>query len=90
VGLRGSLAKAALYTASAFDLVLGLATLASFALRAAARRLLWLAQIVLMLGYTVIITVWLPEQWLHPFGPILKNVVLLATLVLLYRLEPRQ
>ncbi len=90
VGLRGALAKTALYSAAAFDVVLGLVTLASFALRAEWRRWLWLAQIALMLGYTLIITVWLPEQWLHPFAPILKNIVLLAALVLLVRLEPRQ
>jgi uncharacterized protein YbjT (DUF2867 family) len=89
VGLRGVPATLALYGAAAFDLVLGLATLASVAMRAAWRRLLWLAQIALMLTYTLIITIWLPEQWLHPFGPILKNVVLLAALVVLYRLEPR-
>src|SRR3954469_8957043 len=67
-GLTGGLAYVALYGAALLDLVLGIATLL-----ARARRL-WLVQFVLVLAYTVIITVALPEQWLHPFGPITKNL----------------
>lgn len=89
VGLAGRAASVALFGAAGLDLLLGLLTLASFALPARARRALWLAQIVLMLAYTATITVFLPEFWLHPFGPILKNLVLLAALVMLYRLTPR-
>ena len=33
--------------------------------------------------------VWrLPEFWLHPHGPMLKNLPMLALLLLLWRLEP--
>ena len=35
---------------------------------------LWQGQAILVLIYTVIISIWLPEFWLHPFGPILKNI----------------
>ena len=51
------------------------------------RRPLWLAQIVLVLGYTVIISLRLPEFWLHPYGPVLKNLPLLAMLLLLWTLD---
>ena len=37
--------------------------------------------------YTVVITVWLPEFWAHPFGPVLKNLPLLAALLLVLQLE---
>jgi len=53
------------------------------------RRALWLVQMAVIAGYTLIITVFLPEFWLHPYGPLLKNVPLLATLALLYVLERR-
>jgi len=83
-GVPPSLAPFALYSAATLDLALGIGTLV---LRR--RRLLWLAQIALILVYTVIITVRLPEFWLHPYGPILKNLPMLAMLYLLYRLEER-
>jgi hypothetical protein len=37
--------------------------------------------------YTIIITFKLPEFWLHPYGPILKNLPMLAALYMLYVLE---
>jgi hypothetical protein len=49
-----------------------------------------LVQAALIVAYTAIITVWLPEFWLHPYGPILKNLPVLACIVLLYRLERRE
>jgi uncharacterized protein YbjT (DUF2867 family) len=82
-GLTGGLAYAALYGAALLDLVLGAATLLM------RDRRLWLVQFMLVLGYTLIITFALPEQWLHPFGPIAKNLPFLAALLLLYNLEER-
>ena len=29
-------------------------------------------------AYTALISIWLPEFWLHPFGPLLKNVPVFA------------
>jgi uncharacterized protein YbjT (DUF2867 family) len=82
VGLGGPAALFALYGAALLDLALGIATLA---LRR--RRALYAAQAALILGYTAIITVWLPEFWLHPYGPVLKNLPLLAALWLLHALD---
>lgn len=83
VGLTGALATLALYGAAAFDLAFGIATLV---LRR--RRWLWRAQAALIVAYTAIITVLLPEQWLHPFGPVTKNLPLLAALWWLHETEP--
>jgi uncharacterized protein YbjT (DUF2867 family) len=83
-GVTGALADLALYGAAALDLALGIGV---FVVQR--RRLLWLAQIALMLAYTLIITIQLPEFWLHPYGPILKNLPLLVCIGLLYRLETR-
>jgi hypothetical protein len=49
---------------------------------------IWLAQIAVMFTFTVIISIWLPHFWLHPYGPILKNLPMLAGIILLYVLEP--
>ncbi|HUP30501.1 MAG TPA: DoxX-like family protein, partial [Usitatibacter sp.] len=83
-GITGALAPAALFGAAALDFVLGVATLAL-----PRRRLLWMVQIAVIVVYTAIITVALPEQWLHPYGPVVKNLPMLAAIVLLLRLEER-
>ena len=85
VGLHGALATGALYGAALLDLALGLLTLAA---PARWRRAVWLAQLALVAGYTVLITFFLPEQWLHPFGPVSKNLPLLGLIALLWALEP--
>lgn len=82
-GLHGALAHAALYGACALDIAMGIATLFW------PRRTLWLAQALLILAYTAVITLFLPEQWLHPYGPVVKNVPILALLLLLHQLEER-
>jgi hypothetical protein len=84
VGLAGLPATLALSGAVALDTALGIATLA---LRR--RHWLWNAQLLLILAYTGIITVFLPEQWLHPFGPVVKNLPMLAGILLLRELERR-
>lgn len=85
VGATGAMATLLLYGAALLDFALGAATLL---LPARLRRPLWLAQLALIVGYTAIITVFLPEYWLHPYGPVLKNLPMLMVIVLLYALEP--
>ncbi len=82
VGITGSIAPVALYGAAALDFAFGLGTL--FLHR---RRLLWIAQVTLIGVYTITITFFLPEFWLHPFGPLIKNLPILAVILLLYELE---
>jgi hypothetical protein len=43
----------------------------------------------LILGYTALISIFLPEYWLHPYGPITKNLPVLAAIALLWSLERR-
>jgi uncharacterized protein YbjT (DUF2867 family)/uncharacterized membrane protein len=82
VGLTGPLATASLWVAACLDLALGLALFVP-RWRAAA----YAMQLVLVLGYTAIITAWLPGQWAHPFGPVLKNLPLLAMIATLWALD---
>lgn len=82
-GITGTFATVALITAAVLDLVLGVATLV------APGRALWWSQIVLIIGYTAIISWWLPEFWAHPYGPVLKNLPISAALLLLVYLRDR-
>ncbi len=81
VGLHRGLAQAALIGASLLDLVFGLLTLFT------AKRRLWLAQMAVIVGYSAIIAACLPEFLSHPFAPIVKNLPILALLLLLYAEE---
>jgi uncharacterized protein YbjT (DUF2867 family) len=82
VGLTGMAARVALYGAAALDLLLGILTVGM-----RKRRVLWLFQLATILAYTTLITVYLPDFWLHPYGPILKNLPLMVAIYALYVLE---
>jgi uncharacterized protein YbjT (DUF2867 family) len=81
-GVPRGLQPLMLYGAAVLDLALGLATLAL-----PRRRSLWLGQMALILLYSVIITLRLPEYWLHPYGPMIKNLPMLAAIYCLHVLE---
>ncbi|VAX10905.1 hypothetical protein MNBD_GAMMA26-1027 [hydrothermal vent metagenome] len=84
VGITGSWAALSLYGAAALDLLLGIATLTNRWLRIAAY-----GQLLTMLLYTVIITFFLPALWAHPFGPVAKNLPLMAATLIMLVLERR-
>jgi uncharacterized protein YbjT (DUF2867 family) len=84
-GIPEALRPLMLYGASAFDLLLGLGIL--FLKR---RRWLWLAQLGLIGFYTVVIAFKLPEFLVHPYGPLTKNLPMLAAIWLLYQLEDEE
>ncbi len=85
VGIAGIWQPMLLYGAAALDFGLGLATLFSFRLQLTG----WI-QIGIVLFYSLIITVWLPEQWIHPFGPMSKNLPLLVGILIMLVLERRK
>lgn len=74
--LHGAAATAAFYLAVALDFSFGILTLVK------PRRFLWLAQAALIVGYSLIISVTMPETWFDPFGAILKNLPILAILLM--------
>ena len=75
-GIATEWQAAAFYTSSALDVFFGILCFTKFR----NYRLLWLAQFVVVLGYSVIVACRLPEMWLHPFAPLVKNVPILAAL----------
>jgi hypothetical protein len=79
VGMPAALRPALLYLAAGADMLLGIGCL--FLAR---KPWVWMLQIALVLAYTAILTLRLPQFWAHPFGPLTKNVPILALLVLSY------
>lgn len=84
VGVPAALAPLMLYGASGLDLAFGVGILV---LRGRLRRLLWLAQAALILFYSVVIGFMLPDFLFHPYGPLSKNLPMLAAIWLLYECE---
>lgn len=82
ISITGVGAPLTLYGLAALDIVLGLATLARFRPR---ELMLWQFRIVL--GYSLMVAVCLPEFVFHPFGPLLKNLPFLICLVIYRQLE---
>jgi hypothetical protein len=83
-GIPADLQPLMLYGAAGFDLLLGLGILLL-----ARRRWLWLVQLGLIGFYTIVIAFKLPEFLLHPYGPLTKNLPMLAAIWLLYQLEEK-
>jgi uncharacterized protein YbjT (DUF2867 family) len=81
-GVHGLLLPLFLYGAACLDLLFGIATLAI-----KRGKWLWVGQMLLIVLYSIIIAFRLPEVWLHPFGPLIKNIPILAILLLLFALE---
>lgn len=75
--LHDGAAALALDGACVLDALLGVLTLAR------PRRSLWGAQLALVAGYTAAIAVALPAAFAEPFGPLIKNLPILAILVIL-------
>ncbi len=82
MGVDGNISLLAIYGFALVDLILGFATLLSY-------RVKWVCiiQIIMIVSYTVLISIFLPEQWSHPFGPISKNIPLMVAILILMSLE---
>jgi len=86
VGAPAALGPLLLYGAAFVDLVFGVLSLA-WPRRLGSRARLWGLQIALIVLYTALISWRLPEFWLHPYGPLSKNLPMLALLILLIQFE---
>ena len=84
VGLTGVAAAVALYGAALIDLAFGIGIVLM-----RRRKWLWRAQMALIAGYTAIISWFLPEFWLHPYGPLTKNVPMLVAILMLHEFDGR-
>lgn len=82
-GLTDAAAPIVLGAASLLDLLMG-----GLTIRKPGRRL-WLAQLALIAGYSLLVAWKLPAFLIHPFAPILKNLAVGALLVQLWAEETR-
>ena len=82
--LPREIAVLTVYAGALLDVVMGALTLAY------PRRVLWLSQMAVIGVYTLLATLLVPQYWLHPFGPLLKNLAVLALLWLLCRHDERR
>jgi hypothetical protein len=80
--ITGFFAPMMLYGLALLDIAFGLATLLVYRIRP-----LIFLQLSLIFLYTLAISFTLPEFWIHPFGPVLKNIPLFATLLVYLTLE---
>lgn len=82
VGITGPVATLSLYGTASLEVVLGIATIIGWRVR-------WMGavQLLLILGFTAILTAGIPALWWHPFGPLTKNVPLLGATLVMMALE---
>jgi nucleoside-diphosphate-sugar epimerase len=82
IGIPEGLDIYMLYTASFLDIALGVLTIMGCCLRG-----LLSLQMVVIVVYTLLLTLLAPYHWLHPFGPVLKNIPLVVTIYILMQME---
>ncbi len=83
-GIDGRLADFSVYCGALADIVIGL-----WLLTAKYRRTCLLIQMLLIVTYTLLLTIIDFSFWLHPFGPVSKNLPILVLIALVYNKTPR-
>jgi len=82
IGITDLFAPIALYGAAALDFMLGIATFMRYRLK-----IIGIIQIAIIISYSLLITLFINEQWIHPFGPISKNIPLIVAILIMIALE---
>ncbi len=82
VGITGDLALPMLYFASFLDIGIGFFLLLGVQVICLLR-----FSLIVIVGYTLILTLLAPFHWLHPFGGVLKNLPLLMSIYIAILLE---
>ena len=81
-GIKGNLATFSIYSGSFLDIVISFWLLSGKYLRNC-----YLIQIIVIVLYTLLLTAIEPNFWIHPFGPLTKNIPLLVMIYYLYQRE---
>jgi hypothetical protein len=82
-GITGNLAAGLIIAGSATDIFLGIWLLSSKRIQ-----ICCLFQIIVIIFYTIILTVISPDLWIHPFGPLTKNIPMLVLILIVSRVPP--
>lgn len=78
-GLTDSITRALIFSGAILDIGLGFWILSNKQLK-----LCYVAQIVVITSYTILLTIIEPSYWLHPFGPVSKNIPIIMLILILY------
>jgi len=82
VGIPVGLDIPLLYIASFLDITIGILTIIGYRLQT-----MFIFQMIVITVYTLLLSILAPYHWLHPFGPVLKNIPLVVSIYILSRLE---
>jgi len=77
--ITGIMADVSVYAGGALDILIGLWLLISFRIK-----LCCILQVTVIVLYTVLLTFIDSSFWLHPFGPITKNIPIIVLIALVY------
>jgi len=80
VNIVGTLADIFVFGGSLLDLILGIWILSQKAIKLCC----WV-QAITVLSYTLLLTLIDASFWVHPFGPLTKNIPILVLVMLLYK-----
>ncbi len=83
--ITGSFADMCINAGSLLDGLIGLWLLSNYRIR-----LCYRLQILMIIAYSILLTLIAPQFWLHPFGPITKNIPIVSLLFLLIQLDDTQ
>lgn len=78
-GVTGGLADVSIVSGSVVDVVIGIWLLGGWRLKVC-----YLIQMLVIIAYTLLLTVIAPSFWIHPFGPLTKNIPILVFVYFLY------
>lgn len=77
--ITGTIADLCLYAGATLDVAIGAWLVAGRALRAC-----YAIQLLVIAVYTTLLTLIEPAYWLHPFGPLTKNIPIVCLIYVLY------
>ncbi|RYY73103.1 MAG: NAD-dependent dehydratase [Gammaproteobacteria bacterium] len=80
--ISGDLADICINSGSFLDALIGFWLLTGYRLK-----ICYMLQLALITTYSILISFIAPQFWLHPFGPVTKNIPILALIVVLMRSE---
>ncbi len=78
-GFDGPTTRALIYSAAILDIGLGFWILSNRKMK-----LCYVIQIVVIASYTILLTIIEPSYWLHPFGPVSKNLPIIMLILILH------
>lgn len=78
-GFNDSITRALIYSGAILDIGLGFWILSNKQMQ-----LCYVIQVVVITSYTILLTVIEPSYWLHPFGPVSKNIPIIMLILILH------